>query len=86
MALFGSGGGHGVDARKRKAWSEVAEKVAEVGNPYGINRGGAEDIRRKWSDLAYRAKQYLKRRNGKNVTGEYEIKTEYTLYIYICFF
>ena len=66
--LFGTGNGHGVEAKKRKAWTEVAERIATVSDE-GVDRGGYDGARRKWGDLAHRAKKYLANRNGQNVTG-----------------
>ena len=48
-----------------------AEEILKAAG--GMNRGGWEVIRRKWSDVCYRAKHYSRNRAWKNVTGAYII-------------
>ena len=48
-------------------WEEVAERMQAAGG--GADRGGWEGMRKKWTDVSFRAKKYKKDRQGINVTG-----------------
>ncbi|KAJ8018494.1 hypothetical protein HOLleu_43486 [Holothuria leucospilota] len=65
--LFGTSEGFGVEKRKRKMWEEVAERVKVAGGD--VDRGGWESMRKKWTDVSFRAKKYKKDRLGVNKTG-----------------
>ncbi|XP_072030178.1 uncharacterized protein [Amphiura filiformis] len=62
--LFGSAGSAGVEVKKRKAWKEISEVLGSA----GYSRTW-EVVRKKWADMAFRAKQYRRNRIGANVTG-----------------
>ena len=67
--LFGSGskGGYRVEEAKKKAWISCAEAVYISG---GTSLREWQKVRHKWNDLQYKAKKYLSKRIGKNITGK----------------
>ncbi|XP_072032812.1 uncharacterized protein [Amphiura filiformis] len=63
--LFGSAGGAGVEVKKRKAWKVISEVLGSA----GYSRTW-EVVRKKWADVAFRAKQYRRNRIGANTLPE----------------
>ena len=64
--LFGNESGHGVAAKRRKAWDAAGVAVNAISK---VDRGQEKEMRAKWNDLTHRAKNYHKKRLGRQ-TGE----------------